>query len=480
MRIGRIAVGDCITEAADIADQRDGFAFVDFAPEIADIDLDDLSAGIEVERFAGEGKLIIKAGAIQGLKVGSQVAVYSAASVTNTGDKDWLVNGTVIEVRDVQAVVQLPPAAESPHVSKVTVSSHVVPTSPVFGGGPVLLAIDIPGGNSADAGRNVADQITEKLKDEQLIDSQLVKLVEPRSITPASLKEARGVLRLKRDKFGMAFPEHMRELARLPKAEKCIVDNGQVITQSPVVITTDTEGYYLEDGSPGNPPLFGRFFLPDANTADEITRVIRNYVLRTNLESLDNAASTLSSNILLTVHRIANAVIVNDCRDGKIVQRLGSKPAPGDMRTVTDGKIPVGSIFNFKVKNISGDIRRKVDQYAGGEPLYITAIYLLNNGDIEVIHPRLGAKEPLGDGLERTFGGYIASNPAGAEQLIVIVSKNFVDFSFYESMTASRRPQSALERLLKHSGTRTRDTATLIPDEPNSWAVIRVDLDIVE
>ena len=435
---------------------------------------------IEIERLAADGKLVIKAGAIQGLKVGSQVAVYSAASVTNTGDKDWLANGIVTEVRDVQAVVQLPPASESPSVAKVNTSSHVVLTSPVFGGGPVLLAIDIPSGTSADAGPNVAEQINEKLKAEQLIDNQLVKLVEPRSITPASLKEARGLLRLKRDKFGTAFPEHMRELARLPKAEKCILDNGQVIIQSPVVITTETEGYYLEEGAPGNPPLFGRFFLPDANTADEIARVIRNYVMRTNLESLDNTASTLSSNISLTVNRIANAEIVNDCRDGKIVRRLGSKPAPGDMRIVTDGKIPVGSIFNFKVKNISGDLRRKVDKYAAGEPLYITAIYLLNNGDIEVIHPRLGAKDALGDGIERTFGGYIASKPTGAEQLIVIVSKAFVDFGFYESMTASRRPQSALERLLKQSGTRTRDTTTLIPDEPNSWGVIRIDLDIVE
>ncbi len=46
--------------------------------------------------------------------------------------------------------------------------------------------------------------------------------------------------------------------------------------------------------------------------------------------------------------------------------------------------------------------------------------------------------------------------------------------------SASRRPQSTLERLLKQSGTKTRDSATLIPDEPNTWGVIRLDLDIVE
>ncbi len=435
---------------------------------------------IEIERVTDDGKVVIKAGAVQGLKVGSQVAVYSAASVTNTGDKDWLANGVVAEVRDFQAVVQLPPPAESPNVSKVNTASHVVLTSPVFGGGPVLLALEAPTLNNADADRDIGARVTEQLKAEQLIDNQMVKLVEPQAITPSSIKDARGVLRLKRDKFAAAFPAHMRSLARLPKGVNCTNENGEISIEKPPEVTADTVGYYLEDGVPGNPPLFGRFFLPGKNTADEIARVIRNYVLRTNLESLNNSASTLPSNISLTVNRIANAALVNDCRDGKVVQRLGNRPAPSDMHTVTNGKVPVGSIFNFKVKNISGDIRRKVDQYAAGEPLYITAIYLLNNGDIEVIHPRLGSKEALGDGIERTFGGYIASKPTGAEQLIVIVSKTFVDFGFYESMTASRRPQSALERLLKQSGTKSRDSATLIPDEPNSWGVIRVDLDIID
>ncbi len=437
---------------------------------------------IEVDRLAEGGKMVIRAGAVQGLKVGSQVAVYSSASTTNTGDKDWLTNGVVAEVRDFQSVVQLPSAAESPNAAKVDKFSRVVLTSPVFGGGPVLVALDMtPAGSKAsDADQQFVTRISDQLKAEQLLANEMVRLVPPQAVTPASLKDARGALRLKRDKFAAAFPGKMEALARFPKAVNCVVDEGRVILQSPPVITPETEVYYLEDGLPGNPPLFGRFFLPDENTPNEIARVIRNYVLRTNLEGLNNAASTLPSNIALTVNRIANAQIVNDCRDGKVVQRIGSKPAPSDLQTVTNGKIPVGSIFNFKVKNISGDIRRKADQYAAGEPLYITAIYLLNNGDIEVIHPRLGSKEALGDGIERTFGGYIASKPTGAEQLIVIVSKTFVDFGFYESMTASRRPQSTLERLLKQSGTKTRDSATLIPDEPNTWGVIRLDLDIVD
>jgi hypothetical protein len=147
---------------------------------------------------------------------------------------------------------------------------------------------------------------------------------------------------------------------------------------------------------------------------------------------------------------------------------------------VRNGRIPVGSVFNFKVKNISGDLRRKKDEFASGEPLYVTALYLLNNGDIDVIYPRLGANDPLGDGVEKNIGGYIASKPAGAEHLILIVSKKFIDFGFYQSTAASRNAQSPLERLLRQSGTRTRDVGTLIPDEPDQWGVVRVDLDIVD
>ena len=62
----------------------------------------------------------------------------------------------------------------------------------------------------------------------------------------------------------------------------------------------------------------------------------------------------------------------------------------------------------------------------------------------------------------------------------MIVSRKFVDLSFYNSVSPRRNPQSLLERMLKQSGTKTRDSGTLIPDEPDQWGVIKIDLDIVE
>jgi hypothetical protein len=433
---------------------------------------------IEIEKVLPGGQVLIRAGSIHGLKAGSQVAIYDSSSATNSGDTDWLTNGTVKDVRNFQSIVQLPSAKDNAKVGKVALSSHVVLTSPVFGGGPVLVSLET--GAARTPGDELVTRVREQLTADQLVDDQMISIVDPAKVTPASLKASRGVIRLRKDKFVVAFPDRIRSLARVPKPRKCSVENGQVTFETVPEIKPDTEVYFLDDGNTGGKPLFGRVFLPEASAAPEIARLIRNYALRTNLEGLDNSASTLPSQISLTVNRIDNVQVVENCRDGVIEKGLKSKPTAADMRAVKDGKIPVGSIFSFKVKNISGELRKKKDPFAGGEPFYVAAIYLLNNGDIDVIYPRLGSNDPLGDGMEKSFGGYIASKPAGAEQLVVIVSKKFVDFSFYSSVGARRNPQSVLERLLKQSGNKTRDAGTLIPDEPDQWGVLRVDLDIIE
>jgi hypothetical protein len=267
----------------------------------------------------------------------------------------------------------------------------------------------------------------------------------------------------------------------MPKPTACTVTDGKVVPETVPTVDLAAQVYYLDDGTPGGLPLYGRFFLPDDKTAPaEIVRLIRNYASRTNLQSLANNASTLPSQVSVSVMKIANAEIVESCNDGQLGRGLRSRPNSTELVPVRNGRITVGTVFNFKVKNISGEIRRKKDEFAAGEPLYITAIYLLTNGDIEVIYPRLGAKDPLGDGVEKTIGGYIASKPLGVEHLILIVSKQFVDFGFYESTGTSRDAQSPLERLLRQSGTRSRDAGTIVPDEPDQWGVVRVDLDIVD
>jgi len=60
-------------------------------------------------------------------------------------------------------------------------------------------------------------------------------------------------------------------------------------------------------------------------------------------------------------------------------------------------------------------------------------------------------------------------------------SDSFVDFSFYESMKeGSRGSESPLEKLLKQSGAKSRNSETLVADEPDSWDIVRVDLKIAD
>ncbi len=437
---------------------------------------------IEIEKILPDDQIVIRAGSIHGLKEGSQVAIYSSSSISDSGDTDWLANGFVKDVRAFQSVVQLPSAKENERLGKVTVSSHVVLSSPVFGGGAVMVSLDIGDQpKRTKAVDPVAAAVREQLKSEKLVDDQMISIVPASGLTTTAARSAGGVIRLRKDKFATAFPARIRPLAYMPKPTACTSEDDKVIPESVPSITSDTEVYYLDDGSLGGTPLYGKFFLPGDKAAPaEISRLIRNYALRSNLESLTNSASTLPGEISVTVQRTANVEIIEDCHNGILQKRPRSPLKSADFQLVTNGSVPVGSIFNFKVKNISGDIARKKDKFAAGEPLYVTAIYLLNNGDIEVIYPRLGANDPLDDGVEKSISGYIATKPIGAEHLIVIVSKKFVDFGFYESTAVSRNSQSVLERLLKQSGTRTRDASTLIPDEPNQWGVVRVDLNIID
>ncbi len=70
------------------------------------------------------------------------------------------------------------------------------------------------------------------------------------------------------------------------------------------------------------------------------------------------------------------------------------------------------------------------------------------------------------------------TEPIGVERYIVIVSKENIDFSFYETKGAKRNAKSVLERMLTQSGKQTRDSGT-VSDEPDKWDVIHIELNVV-
>lgn len=73
------------------------------------------------------------------------------------------------------------------------------------------------------------------------------------------------------------------------------------------------------------------------------------------------------------------------------------------------------------------------------------------------------------------------TEPVGIERFMIVVSKDYVDFSFYETTKGARRnPKSILEQVLTQSGMKTRDAGTMVTDEPDRWDVIHLELNIVE
>jgi Caspase domain len=423
---------------------------------------------IEIEKILPNNQVSIRAGRIQGLKIGSLVSIYSSTSLNNVGNDGWLTNGIVSDVRDFQALVALPSFQENPNVKRVTESSHVILASPVFGGGPILLLLR--SAKTTPEQNRLATEIASILKTEGVLENELIKLIEGENQVRSEREPPKGILRLKKQSVAEAFPNQELISTRDPRpfCEADLVKTDATGTEKP---SPTTEVYYLDDGSEGGTPLFGKYFLRGSeNLAADIAHAIRNFAFQTNLRSLDNAASTLASQVEVSLWS-ADATPV--CEEGKV--RHNVKP-----RTeIHDSKLPVNSYLGLKIKNISGDLNkaRTKNENASGEPLFVTLLSLGNNGDVSVVYPIPGAKDPINDGVE--IERYFQTRaPVGIEHYVVIVSRQYIDFGFIDSRLTKSAPLSPLGQILTQSGTRSRDP-NLVPDEPDQWAVIHVELNVV-
>ncbi|CAN5200688.1 hypothetical protein BH20ACI1_BH20ACI1_21600 [soil metagenome] len=306
-----------------------------------------------------------------------------------------------------------------------------------------------------------------------MIESRIIKLVPSENIGKAEKEESKGIVRLRKAKFKDVF------FKSNAKSAETFCDGNELKTKASEKTADDDFVYYLDEGESGGVPLFGKVFnLTDEHFADDIADSIRNYVFQNNLKSLDNAASNISSQIDVSFQVFPGKIGVT-CSDGKKqfdTSTLG-KPQP-----LKDYEISVDTYFKLNIKNISGEIRRKKDEFAAGESYHITVLSLTNAGGIDVIYSSNGANDPLGDGKEITRLNNIllkSKYPVGIEHYIIIISKDYVDFSFYQSNGTKRDAKSILERMLTQSGKQTRDSGT-ISDEPDKWDVIHLELNVVD
>ncbi len=434
------------------------------------------NAYIEIEKLLPNDQIIIRAGAVHGLKEGSQISVYSSESLTNTGKDGWLVNGIILQVGTAAAVVQLPKTTDSAQVKNVKITSHVVLAAPIFGGGAIYLALNpnnLKTTNKDEAA--LQKQIADNLKLEGLFENQVLKLVAFDKLSIAEKKDSKGIIKLRKGRVKDIFFSSNAVSPLLPETS-CVGDTLKTNNREERFPAADKEVYYLDDGS-GGTPLFGKTFDPaDKNLAENITEAIKSYAYQRNLRGLDNKASTLGSQIKVSLQSIPGDAITESCADGNAKYQPNKEKFKG-FQDITDGKIAVNSFFQLKIKNISGEIRKKADEFASGEAFHIAVLALTTTGEIKNIYASKGANDAVQDEKEITVNLRM-TEPAGIERYVIVISKDNIDFSFYESKGAKRDAKSILERMLTQSGKRTRDGET-ISDEPDKWAVVHIELNVI-
>lgn len=443
---------------------------------------------IEIEKILPDNQIIIKAGTIHGLKVGSQVSIYSSDSLTNTGEQGWLTNGLVTEIGNSLSKIQLP--KENEKVKDVKIASHVILASPVFGGGSILFNVNEEIAKSSEKNDlALQTKLQKQLSTENFVKSKIVQLVESEISIKSQKESAKAVVRLRKGKIKDIFGDENGKIKDISEIKKyvspnfdktfCQGDELKVRGEEERYPLLDKEVYYLDDGEFGGIPLNGKTFDPaDNNVVDDIINAVKDFAYRQNLRALDNAASNLGSQIEINLQYIPGEAIIEKCEKGEKKYTSNKEKFKGFI-DIKDNKVPVDSYFYLKVKNISGVERRKTTEFASGGKLYISIIGLTNDGKIKNFYGSKGANDAVAD--EKEISVVLKTKePVGIERYIIVVSKDYVDFSFYESTGARRDPKSILEQVLTQSGQQTRNAGTVIKDEPDKWDVISLDIDLVD
>lgn len=445
--------------------------------------------------------VVIKAGTLNGLKIGSQVSFYSSESVTNAGKDFWLANGVVTNVGNATSEVFIKNSTES-RSAEIKTSSHAVLTSPLYGGGSLLL--DLTSLNDAALTAN----IERELADQNLIESQMIKLV---GNTPGrSNNDGTGrIVRLRKGKVRDAFTKPgTKDAYPLKPNANDLECNGK--DPEPVRVDAkriypemDSEVYFFDNGHDGDPPLYGLTFDPKDNAlARKIADTLHRHVFQTSLLSLDNAASQVKSYLDVKIERLPDDTYKRRCEendDGRWQVRAssweGTENALKRPTMIADGSdVAPGAYLRIRIKNASGTQRRKElqDPAASGEDYYVTLIHLSADSSI-VVHsicektPDQVCKNrsepqnsPLSDGDEGTVM-LRTTEPTGVERFMIIVSQNRIDFSFAEQFKpGSRGASSPLEAILSQSGNKSRDGGTVVEDRPDAWGVLRFDLKVTK
>ena len=345
------------------------------------------------------GKIVmLEAGAAQGIKEGTPVAIYAPDARRLAGEEKKLAIATVTKVSPLSSTAQLLEAVSIPTNAKAVLMA------PNYGSARVRLALDAvaPGD---PAGRIIAG-VREELK-----TSKTIEVVDaPVTGKANSATESSWDVALLHGKFGDVFKD---KGSIAPAAEG----------ESTALPEAGADVCYLAGGD--GFPLFGFFVRPtDPRGVQKITAALEHLAKQRTVKALSNEARAGSQAFRITPIRVFGSPTA----EGFKVEK--EELAPVDQ---LDYDFEQGAYFKFQIENQSG------------KDMYVTLFDLGTDGSIQILYPPAGAADLLKAGAKiKTQSVFVTTGPAGYETFKVIATTNRTDFSFLAAEAVSRDPLSDL------------------------------------
>jgi caspase domain-containing protein/uncharacterized protein DUF4384 len=383
---------------------------------------------------AVKGKTItLDAGAAQGIKEGTPIAIYAPDAQRLSGPEKNLGTATVTKVATLTST------AEAREVVAIPANAKAVLMSPNYGSTKLRVALDASRAGAASA--NVIAGIRDELK-----TSNTIEIVNSPAASSTSPAGASGWdVALFAGKFGEVFTDK-NSIAPAAAGD--------------AALPADDANVYYVAASDGI-PLFG-FFVKDndANGPQKIAEALDQLARLRVLKALSNDVRSGGQGIRITPIRVFGKLTDDGFKTDR--EEVVSTDQP-------DFAFDQGEHFKFKIENQSG------------KDMYITLFDVSTDGSIQILYPPEGAGELVKNGDQITLQSvFETTGPAGYETFKIIGTTDLTNFSFLTQKAVSRgTSRSPLESLMDVALVRTRAKVTKVASV-DDWTTSQIDFVISE
>ena len=375
---------------------------------------------------AVKGKTItLDAGAAQGVKEGTPIAIYAPDAQRLSGPEKNLGTATVTKVATLTST------AEAREAVVIPANAKAVLMSPNYGSTKLRVALDASRAGAASA--SIIAGIRDELKTSNTIE--IVNSPAASSTSPAG--SSGWDVALFAGKFGEVF-----------------TDKNSIAAGDAALPADDANVYYV--AAPDGIPLFG-FFVKDndSNGPQKIAEALDQLARLRVLKALSNDVRSGGQGIRITPIRVFGRRTDDGFKTDK--EELVSTDQP-------DFAFDQGEHFKFKIENQSG------------KDMYITLFDLSTDGSIQILYPPEGAGELVKNGDQITLQSvFETTGPAGYETFKIIGTTDLTNFSFLTQKAVSRgTSRSPLESLMDLALVRTRAKVTKVASV-DDWTTSQID-----